>query len=437
MAVSWGDKISATGDAGARCDLIIPVWNQLSYTRGCLESIRRHTPESVRLIVVDNGSTDGTGDYLRELPSRLGKPLTVITNSANLGYVRAVNQGLQVSRAPYVCLLNNDTVVTEGWLSGLLAAAGSRPEVGLLNPLGNVGGPWSEARWRRVREQLARGAGKIEELEHCSGFCLFIKREVLERVGLFDETFGMGNFEDNDYCERARQAGFLSAKAHDVWVHHIQNRSFDRIPGWGEKISEPNRERLREKWPLRPAVTFVGVPAVPRAAEAFRALFRKAYAFARSRCRVAVVSGLPAPLRPESFWEDLGLSPHANIKTYFLPPLPAANRSALALHALLRCRRLARKKGYRYVYLSGEGARISALRRFFPLAVLWESSTARDVAPGLRRRLREGDRIVLLGDGVPGGGPEVLRLAPGVGSPLKVWDPDVEEFLSRLEAAGA
>ncbi|MBI3016355.1 MAG: glycosyltransferase family 2 protein [Candidatus Tectomicrobia bacterium] len=454
MAASWENRISKEGGSQPLCDLVIPVWNQLSYTRGCIESILRHTPELARLIVIDNGSTDGTGEYLQGISASLGEKLVLISNPTNLGFVRAVNQGLRASQAPYVCLLNNDTLVTEGWLSRMIAAAAARPQVGLVNPLGNVGGSWSEERWRKVQLRLARGGGKIEELEHCSGFCLLIKREVIEAVGFLDETFGMGNFEDNDYCERARRAGYLSVKVQDSWVHHFQNRSFDRIPDWGENISEQNRQRLHAKWPARPALVFVGVPAVPESFEAFVKLLQKAHAFARSRCRVAVVSGLPEPLRPETFWESLGLTPHANLKTYLVRPLSAGNlgnRFCFGLYALMRCRRLARKKRYQYVYLSREAAWLARFRRYLPLLVLYPwpdplvslpSPLTGGGQPACRPPVRVRTRTGARGAGRGEGGessdraPNALFLPETIGDPAKIWDPDLEGFLSRLQSAG-
>ena len=424
------------------CDLIIPLWNQLSYTQDCIESVLRHTPELSRLIVVDNGSTDGTSEYLRGIAASLGEKLVVISNPTNLGFVQAVNQGLKASTSPYVCLLNNDTLVTEGWLSRMTAAAVARPEIGLINPLGNVGGDWSEKRWLEVRSRLARDAGKFEEIEHCSGFCLLIKREVIDSIGFLDESFGMGNFEDNDYCERARRAGYLSVKVQDAWVHHFQNRSFARIPKWGENISEQNRKRLHAKWPPRPALVFIGMPAIPGSYESFVSLMRKAHAFARSRCRVAMVSGLPEPFRRETLWEDLGLVPHGNLKTYFLRSLPAGgfgNRFWFDLYALVRCRRLARRKGFHYFYLSGESRGLTRLRSYLPLPVLVECSNTRAGLGLCIAKLCPEDRLVVTEklkarDSFPplDSDPKTLLLGESVGDPARIWDPELEEFLSRL-----
>ncbi|MEE8448458.1 MAG: glycosyltransferase, partial [Thermodesulfobacteriota bacterium] len=121
-----------------KCDITIPVWNQLEYTKRCLESIRRHTDFPHRVIVIDNGSDQETKDHLN-LIKRDDSQLLVITNQTNRGYVKAVNQGLAASSHEFICLLNNDTVVTQGWLSRITSLAGSNERIGIINPLGNVG----------------------------------------------------------------------------------------------------------------------------------------------------------------------------------------------------------------------------------------------------------------------------------------------------------
>ena len=101
-----------------KCDIIIPVWNQPEATRECIESIVRGTNYPYRLILVDNGSGPETRSYLEELRKRPAPEVKLIRNEENLGYIKAVNQGLKASDAPYVCLMNNDTIPGAGWLEG-------------------------------------------------------------------------------------------------------------------------------------------------------------------------------------------------------------------------------------------------------------------------------------------------------------------------------
>ncbi len=106
--------------------IIVPCWNQLEFTRQCMAALMRCTRSPWELIVINNGSTDGTSDYLAGVQDASPVPVTVIANSTNLGFPAAVNQGLKHARGEYLVLLNNDAVVTEGWLEQLIALTTAR-----------------------------------------------------------------------------------------------------------------------------------------------------------------------------------------------------------------------------------------------------------------------------------------------------------------------
>ena len=113
----------ARNPAPGAASIIIPCWNQLEFTRQCIAALLRHTHGAWELIVIDNGSTDGTAGYLANLRDAAPMPVTLISNSRNLGFPAAINQGLKCARGEYLVLLNNDVVVTEGWLSQLIGLA--------------------------------------------------------------------------------------------------------------------------------------------------------------------------------------------------------------------------------------------------------------------------------------------------------------------------
>jgi glycosyltransferase involved in cell wall biosynthesis len=108
--------------------IIVPCWNQLAFTRQCVAALRQHTRPPWELLVIDNGSTDGTRDYLAGVQDASPVPVTVIANSTNLGFPAAINLGLQHARGEYLVLLNNDVVVTEGWLDQLIALSAANLE---------------------------------------------------------------------------------------------------------------------------------------------------------------------------------------------------------------------------------------------------------------------------------------------------------------------
>ena len=215
--------------------VVVLTHNQLDQTRLCLDSIERHTPELHELILVDNGSTDGTLGYLRRYAATHPR-VRVIANATNRGFAAGNNQGLAVARGDYVLLLNNDTIVTEGWLSRMLAVFDRYPEVGIVGPMSNyVSGPQlvPHTSYRDVSEVpefaarwASEHAGQSVPTPRVVGFCLLARREVVERIGGLDERFGTGNFEDDDFCVRAALAGYRARIAQDVFIHHTGSQTF-------------------------------------------------------------------------------------------------------------------------------------------------------------------------------------------------------------------
>src|SRR5665213_3505148 len=107
--------------------IIIPCWNQVEFTKQCIAALKEHTRPAWELVVIDNGSNDGTAIYLDGVRDMAAVPVTVVSNARNLGFPAAINQGLQLARGEYLVLLNNDVVVTDGWLDQLIALANAKP----------------------------------------------------------------------------------------------------------------------------------------------------------------------------------------------------------------------------------------------------------------------------------------------------------------------
>jgi FkbM family methyltransferase len=232
--------------------IVILTHNQLEYTRQCVDSIRRYTDEAYELIFVDNASTDGTGDYLRSLSG-----VKVITNPENRGFPAAANQGIQAAAGRQVLLLNNDTVVTTGWLQRLLRTLASDPRIGLVGPCSNrvSGEQQVEAGYEDLAglDGFAWEWGKrhnraVADTDRLVGFCLLVRREVFDRVGLLDERFGLGCFEDDDLCLRALRAGYRAVIARDAFVHHFGGRTFVGSGVDFAGLMQKNEQLFRAKW---------------------------------------------------------------------------------------------------------------------------------------------------------------------------------------------
>lgn len=227
-----------------RTDIIVCVHNALDDVQRCLRSVLQHTGPVYRLIVVDDGSDAPTRDWLARFCA--SQSITLIRNEKAGGYTLAANQGMRASDGRYVVLLNSDTIVTQRWLERLQFAAEVRGErTGIVGPLSNTAswqsipeiehqGDWATnplpdgvtlAQWA---DWVALHSGRIYPLlPFLNGFCLLIKRSLIEAIGLFDEeNFGRGYGEENDYCLRARAAGFQLVLADDCYVYHAQSKSY-------------------------------------------------------------------------------------------------------------------------------------------------------------------------------------------------------------------
>jgi GT2 family glycosyltransferase len=232
--------------------IVIPVWNNLKYTKTCLRSVEQYT-RGHEVIVVDNGSTDDTPRWLAERPE-----IRTIRNERNRGFAAACNQGMSAARGEHVVLLNNDVVVTPGWLEGLHDHFRRDRGLGIVAPRTNFSsGPQlvENVGYRSLDELesfaarfAAENRGKRLDFPRVTGLCMLITGPCRRDVGGMDERFGIGNFEDDDYCLRARKAGFGIAIACDVFVHHFGSRTFQALGVDYQALLRENRRKFREKW---------------------------------------------------------------------------------------------------------------------------------------------------------------------------------------------
>ncbi len=226
----------------SKCDIIIPVWNQLEVTRECVDSILKNTDYPYKLIIIDNASDEPTRGYLLSLEGHSGLDLLLIRNDKNLGFVKAVNQGIAASDAPYLCIMNNDTIAASGWLGEMIKVKETNPSIGLLNPSSNTSGQFPVNRSiEDYAETLKQCRGQIQELYTCRGFCMIVTRDVIKRVGLLDEIYRVGYFDDTDYCKRAQKLGYKTARAKASYVYHRENVSFKTLKNNKDLFSDNER----------------------------------------------------------------------------------------------------------------------------------------------------------------------------------------------------
>lgn len=229
-------------------DIVVPVFNALDDTKRCLESILHKTNLSIgdHVLIINDGSDQETSFWLRDFCFS-NERVFLIESVSNNGFTVSLNIGCRLSRAEYIVSLNSDTIVTNRWLSGLLDCISSDVTIGAVGPLSNA------ASWQNVPELLGEDKKfavnripeglSLEDISHAvaqesqqityvevpclNGFCLMLRRALIDRIGYFDEhNFPVGYGEENDYCIRARDANFRLVVASNVYIFHAKSKSF-------------------------------------------------------------------------------------------------------------------------------------------------------------------------------------------------------------------
>jgi GT2 family glycosyltransferase len=248
----------ATSPHPRRISIIVLTFDNLVFTILCVTSVLLNTRDfDYELLVVDNGSTDGVVEYLREIQKQHSN-VRVVFNDTNRGFAAANNQGLALASGDILVLLNNDTIVPPGWLGGLIRHLDD-PAVGLVGPVTNRAGNEAEISvpYRTYGELLTFARARDEQfgrqsfdLRTATMFCTAMRRDVFERVGPLDERFGTGLFEDDDYSVRVRRAGYRVVCADGTFVHHFGQASIGRLGARGQygKLFRRNRRRWERKW---------------------------------------------------------------------------------------------------------------------------------------------------------------------------------------------
>lgn len=221
-------------------DVVVPVFEARAHVQACLDSVARHARGDVRIVVVDDASRDL--ELVADLDRRAArsKQLCLLRNERNGGFVVSANRGLRHAQGRDVVLLNSDTVVTHGFVEKLRACAYADGAIGIVSPLTNNGTVCSVPRFMEENEipfgldadqfaVLVERASRRRrpDLVTGVGFCMYVPDAVIAKVGVLDEqNFPRGYGEENDYCERAKAAGFRVRLCDDLFVEHAGRASF-------------------------------------------------------------------------------------------------------------------------------------------------------------------------------------------------------------------
>ncbi len=238
--------------------IVVLAWNGMPYLERCLDAVLRQDDADFEVVVVDNGSADGSADFV----SNRFPTVKLIRLERNLGYAAGNNAGLRVARGDALVLLNQDTEVRDGWLRELIEPLSADPHIGIagskaLYPDGSIqhAGGHITGRGETAHDgNRQRDAGQFDQLrdvDYVTGASLAISRRAMSSIGALDEAFQPAYFEDVDWCFRARLAGFRVVVApRSVLVHHESSVGITHDQDRQCQI-QVNRLRLVLKhWPL-------------------------------------------------------------------------------------------------------------------------------------------------------------------------------------------
>ena len=240
-----------------RVSVIIPVYNQLDFTLGCLQSIVEHKSTcSFEIIVADDCSTDDTGDVIPPISG-----IRYIRNPENLGFIRSCNHASEHARGEFVFFLNNDTQVTAGWLDSLVAVFDQHWDAGivgsrLLFPDGKLqeagGIVWDDGSgWNfgRLDDPEKPEFNYLKEVDYVSGAALMIRRSLLTTLGRFDERFVPAYYEDTDLAFAVRDAGYKVFMQPRSNIVHFEGVTNGTETGSGIKRYQiENQSKFLAKW---------------------------------------------------------------------------------------------------------------------------------------------------------------------------------------------
>lgn len=239
-------------------DIIIPVYNAVEDLKKCVASILKHTTyKQHRIIIINDSSPEGNvDDYLKSINH---EKIVILQNEKNMGFVSTVNKGMAYSKND-VILLNSDTIVTENWLEKLIKVAYLHESYGTVTPLTNNGTICSVPKFCEDNEipegftidEFAKlieniSLNQFPEIPTAVGFCMYIKRTLIEEIGLFDDVvFGRGYGEENDFCCKTIEFGYKNILADNTFIYHSGSMSFKEDKA---ALIKRNSKLLNERYP--------------------------------------------------------------------------------------------------------------------------------------------------------------------------------------------
>lgn len=246
-----------------KVSIIVLTYNNLELNKWCINSILNKTAyPNYELIILDNCSTDGTREYLNELRKENIANVKVILNENNSGFAGGNNIAIGEASGEFIMLLNNDTIVTRGWLTNAVKHMQQDQKCGMCGAVTNSIG--NEAmiavNYRNLHEldcfsylYTSQHNNEVyKDVDRLAMFCTLIRKEIIDKYGMLDKNYQVGMFEDDDYARVVESAGYSFYVVEDVFVHHVNNASFKKLDSKKYKeVFERNREYFEKKWNVK------------------------------------------------------------------------------------------------------------------------------------------------------------------------------------------
>lgn len=251
-----------------KVDIVVPIYNAYKYTEECIKSILKNTDleEHTLLLINDKSPDEKIMPMLKKYSKENeNKNIVVLENEENSGFVKTVNRGMKYSKND-VILLNSDTEVTKNWIEKIQTCAYSNEHIATATPFTNNGTIFSIPNFG-VDNEIPEGF-TVEEfaelVEKCSesrypevttgnGYCMYIKREVIDEIGIFDDvTFEKGYGEENDFCYRALDYGYINVLCDNTFIYHKGTQSFkkENMSKSRAELVNSHMKLLKAKYPI-------------------------------------------------------------------------------------------------------------------------------------------------------------------------------------------
>lgn len=276
------DKYLNTDKYDVFVNIIIPVFNSPEWTKRCINNVLKNTDYPFRIIIIDDCSDQYMHNCLKEYENTY-EDIELIVNKENIGFVKSCNKGMSISGSQFDVILNTDALVPPGWLSRLVKCAESDSNIGIVNPLSNGAANISipiapGCNYIGQDEGLNNFLPKYPDIVTAVGFCLLLRKSMLDEIGLFDEIYGRGYCEETDLCLRAMQSNWRVVACDNLYIYHRGETSFsDRssryennmkifLNRYGEQYELAFKEFIK-KAPLTRISTLVSEPPKSSAKE--------------------------------------------------------------------------------------------------------------------------------------------------------------------------